>query len=200
MSRVTVLLPFVPEIDTIGIVRSASRIHDGGVVPASAIRAVQRASSRSWAPVRWARRGRRDVPLRQGQGGLGERQRAFEAGPRERDDPVARVGRSMDGQPAPALAVLEPQAPDPGHDAGHVVRPLARRDVGPEPDEGMPAGIALAVPGPSLADGHLELDHRLQPVDIRALEQTRLHQSHGPGRIASRHGLDWPPRRTPGGS
>ena len=33
MSRVTVLLPLVPEIDTIGIVRSESRIHEGGVVP-----------------------------------------------------------------------------------------------------------------------------------------------------------------------
>ena len=102
----------------------------------------------------------------------------------------------MDRQPAPAFAVLQPQASDPGHDARHVVRPLAGRDVGSQPDQGVASGIALAVPGPALADGHLELDHRLQPVDIRALEQSRLHQSHGPGRIASRHGLDWAPRRT----
>ncbi len=39
MRRVTVLLPLVPEIETIGIRRSASRIHDGGAVPAAAIAA-----------------------------------------------------------------------------------------------------------------------------------------------------------------
>jgi hypothetical protein len=38
MSRVTVLLPFVPEIDTIGMRRSASRIQDGGVARALSIR------------------------------------------------------------------------------------------------------------------------------------------------------------------
>ena len=32
----------------------------------------------------------------------------------------------------------------------------------------------------------LELDHRLEPVDVRALEQADLDQSHGPGRIATR--------------
>jgi hypothetical protein len=51
MSRVTVDLPFVPEIEIAGMRRSASRIHDGGEVRAAAIRSVQRASSRSWAPV-----------------------------------------------------------------------------------------------------------------------------------------------------
>ncbi len=56
ISRVTVLLPFVPEIETSGIVRRSSRIHSGGVVRASAIRSVQRASSRSCAPVRRAPR------------------------------------------------------------------------------------------------------------------------------------------------
>ena len=51
MSRVTVLLPFVPEIDTTGIRRSASRTQVGGVVRAAAIRSVQRATRRSWVPV-----------------------------------------------------------------------------------------------------------------------------------------------------
>ena len=51
MSRVTVLLPFVPLIDTIGIVRSTSRIHGGGVVLASSIRLRQRSSERAWLPV-----------------------------------------------------------------------------------------------------------------------------------------------------
>ncbi len=54
MRRVTVLFPFVPEIDTMGTCRSASRIHDGDVTPASAIRAIQRATRRSCAPVRCA--------------------------------------------------------------------------------------------------------------------------------------------------
>ena len=46
MSRVTVLLPLVPETETIGIVRSASRIHDGGELPAASMAAWTRASSR----------------------------------------------------------------------------------------------------------------------------------------------------------
>ena len=54
ISRVTVLLPLVPETDTIGMCRSASRSHSGGVVRAASIRSVQRASSRSCAPVSWA--------------------------------------------------------------------------------------------------------------------------------------------------
>ena len=54
ISRVTVDLPLVPEIETIGTRRSASRIHVGGVVPAAAIRSLQRVESRSWAPVNCA--------------------------------------------------------------------------------------------------------------------------------------------------
>ena len=53
-SRVTVLLPFVPEIEMTGTRRSASRIQDAGVVRASRIRSDQRTSSRSWLPVRRA--------------------------------------------------------------------------------------------------------------------------------------------------
>ena len=51
MSRVTVLLPFVPEIETTGMRRSASRIQSAGSSRASSIRSDQRASRRSWAPV-----------------------------------------------------------------------------------------------------------------------------------------------------
>ncbi len=50
-SRVTVLLPFVPLIDTIGIRRSASRIQDGGVTRASPIRTAQRSRWRACDPV-----------------------------------------------------------------------------------------------------------------------------------------------------
>ena len=51
MRRVTVLLPFVPLIETIGTRRSASRIQPGGVALASSIRARQRSRRRSWVPV-----------------------------------------------------------------------------------------------------------------------------------------------------
>ena len=54
ISRVTVVLPFVPEIETIGRRRSASRIQRAASRGASAIRSVQRARRRSWAPVRCA--------------------------------------------------------------------------------------------------------------------------------------------------
>ena len=54
ISRVVVLLPFVPLIDTIGIRRSASRIQVGGRRSASSIRADQRPSRRAWPPVRRA--------------------------------------------------------------------------------------------------------------------------------------------------
>ena len=47
MSRVTVLLPFVPLIETIGTWRSASRTSVGGVVRAAAMRASRRPRSRS---------------------------------------------------------------------------------------------------------------------------------------------------------
>ena len=90
----------------------------------------------------------------------------------------------MDGEPAAALAVVGPQAPDPGDDRRDRIGPVAGRDVGAEADERVAPGIALAVPGPPPADGDLELDHRLEPVDIRTLEQAGLDQAHGPGRIA----------------
>ena len=55
-----------------------------------------------------------------------------------------------------------------------------------QPDEGVAARVALAVPRPATTDRDLHLDHRLEPVDVRALEQADLDQSHGPGRIATR--------------
>ena len=54
ISRVTVDLPLVPEIEIAGIRRSTSRIQGGGVVRAASMRSVQRVTSRSWAPVSWA--------------------------------------------------------------------------------------------------------------------------------------------------
>jgi len=49
----------------------------------------------------------------------------------------------------------------------------------------MPLGIAAAVPGSAAADRDLDLDHRLQPVDVGAFEQANLDESHGAARIAT---------------
>ena len=72
-SRVTVLLPFVPVIETTGIRRSASRIQDGGVARASAIFADQRASIRSCEPGEPRPAHGRDVALDEGERRLGDR-------------------------------------------------------------------------------------------------------------------------------
>ena len=140
ISRVTVLLPFVPVIETTGIRRSASRIHVGGVERASAIRGVHRASRRSWAPVSRARTDGRHVAFGQGEAASAMRVGPFRAGPRERDDPVARIRRAVDADPAAALAVLRPEAPRPVDDA--VDWPGQRRagDLGREPDERVATG------------------------------------------------------------
>ena len=53
--------------------------------------------------------------------------------------------------------------------------------VAPEVDERVAPGIALPVPGPPPADRDLDLDHRLEPVDVGTLEQADLDQAHGPG-------------------
>ena len=128
----------------------------------------------------------RDVAVGEGDGRVGQDAGAFLPAPRERDDPVARVGRAMDRQAGTALAVIHAEPADPGHDRGDRIGPVAGRHDGAEPDQGVTAGIALAVPGPASADRQLHLDHRLQPVDVRSLEQADLDQSHGPGRIATR--------------
>ena len=99
----------------------------------------------------------------------------------------------MDADPAAALAVPGPQAADPGDQRRDAVGPVARRDHGPELDQRVPAGIALPVAGSTTPDGDLDLDHRLEPVDVRTLEQADLDQAHGPGRIAGRQRLDSAP-------
>ena len=128
---------------------------------------------------------RRDVALGKGERRLGQGQRPFGADPREGDDPVARVRRAMDGDAAAALAVVGAQPADPADRGRDRVGPVAGGDRRAEVDQGMAAGVALSVPRPAAADGDLELDHRLEPVDVGAFEQAGLDQSHGPGRIAS---------------
>ena len=193
ISRVTVLLPFVPEIDTTGTRRSASRIHAGGVVRASAIRSVQRVEQPLLGAGQLGGPRRRHVALGQGERGLGEDLRPLRAGHGNVTIQCPGSDERWTAQAAAALAVVGPQPADPGDDRGDRVRPVARRDRGAEPDEGVAPGIALAVPGPPPADGDLDLDHRLEPVDVRALEQAGLDQSHGPGRIATGRRRRLPP-------
>ena len=165
--------------------RSASRTHSGGVARAATIRSVQRARRRSWAPVRRA--------VRDGDTSRSASASAASVRVTARSAPFhGNVTIQCPGsderwtrEAAPTLGVVDAQAPDPADHCGHRVRPLAGGDVGAQVDERMPAGVALAVPGSAPADGDLELDHRLEPVDIRALEQAGLDQTHGPGRIAS---------------
>ncbi len=80
MSRVTVDLPFVPEIDTTGMRRSASRIQVGGEVRAASMRSVQRVTSRCWAPVSWV--------VRDDDTSRSARARAASASVRARSSPV----------------------------------------------------------------------------------------------------------------
>ena len=180
ISRVTVDLPLVPEIETTGTRRSASRIQAGGEVRAAAMRSVQRVEQPLLGTGQLRGPRRRDVALGEGDGRLGQDPGALLAAPRERDDPVAGVGRAMDRQAGPALAMIHAQPADPGDDRGDGVRPVAGGHGRAEPDQGVAAGIALAVPGPPPTDRDLHLDHRLEPVDVRSLEQADLDQSHGP--------------------
>src|SRR6478736_665571 len=90
----------------------------------------------------------------------------------------------MDGHAAAALPVIGTQPAHPADRGRDRVGPVADGDRRAEVDQGMASGVALPVPRPSAADRDLELDHRLQPVDVGAFEEAGLDQSHGPGRIA----------------
>ena len=186
ISRVTVLLPLVPEIDTIGIRRSASRSHVGGVVRAACDRA--RSSARAAAP------GRRSA----GRVRDGETSRSASASAASvivwaRSAPVhGKVTIQWPGSDERWTA--SPPRPSPWSVRSRRIQATIAAigsgqsrggHVGAEVDERVAARVALAVPGPPPADGDLELDHRLEPVDVRTFEQADLDQAHGPGRIAS---------------
>ena len=59
----------------------------------------------------------------------------------------------------------------PGHDRGYRGRPVASRHGRPERHERMATRLALPVPRPPSPDRQLELHHRLEPVDVGAIEQ-----------------------------
>jgi hypothetical protein len=98
----------------------------------------------------------------------------------------------MDGHPTTTFVVIDPEPADPGHDRGDLVGPIAGRHRGTEVHERVAPRVALAVPRPPASDGELDLDDRLEPIDVGPFEQTDLDQSHGPGRIAT-----GAPRRLP---
>ncbi len=136
---------------------------------------------------------RRHVPIGEGEGGLGQGERPFGPQPREGDDPVARVRRAMHREAGTSFTMLRPEAAQPGDDPRHRVRPVACGHVRAQVHERVPRRIALPVPGAPAPEGDFDLDHRLQPVDVGSFKQSCLDQSHGPGRIASRCGLDCAP-------
>ena len=96
--------------------------------------------------------------------------------------------KKFEGSLARYDAVVDPQPADPGDDRRDGIGPVARSHRCTEADDGVPARVALAVPGPPSAERQLDLDHRLEPVDVRPLQHPDLDQPHGPGRIATRGG------------
>ena len=92
----------------------------------------------------------------------------------------------MDRHAATTLVVIDAQAADPGDEGIDRQRPRSCRDRGAQMDEGVTRRAALAVPGPTPPDGDLELDDRLEPVDVRALEESDLDLTHRSGEDSKR--------------
>ena len=90
----------------------------------------------------------------------------------------------MDGQPGAALAVLDPQPANPAASAatpsGQSRDGHGRGRAGPA--RGVRDRAARTRSGAARRD--LDLDRRLEPVEVGALEQPDLDEAHGPGRIA----------------
>ena len=176
--RVVVLLPFVPLIEMIGIRRSASRIQAGGVAVAVLDPGRPASEQAGLAAGQAGGPGRRDVALDQAEGGLRDRpgpagrastERSRSSGPGSDERWTARPARpwpwSTRRRRSQARQRRRRRPASPG-----------RGPRWPEPDQGVAGRVPLAVPGPSPADGHLDLDHRLEPVDVGALEQADLDQ------------------------
>src|SRR5438132_14144988 len=90
----------------------------------------------------------------------------------------------MDLYAATPLAVVVTEPTDPGDERVDRHRSLPSGDDGAEANERVPARTPLAVPGAASPDGNLQLDHRLEPVDVRALAQPNLDETHSPRRLA----------------
>ena len=175
MSRVTVDLPLVPgdrhDRHAPVLVADPGRRRRGGrgrSAPSSARPAVACVSGQVDAAAG------RDGPLGQVEGGLGDRPGALGARPRPGDDPApgsdARWtwhGPSCSPWSARSRRVQATRsATASGHSRAGTVRP--RWTSAPSP------GVREPVPRPRPPDGDLDLDHRLQPVDVGSLEQPDL--------------------------
>ena len=99
------------------------------------------------------------------------------------------VGRSVDrDRTRGAVGMLASKASNPVGERGdsHVLGGSRHRRR--EPDEVVRGGVAASEPGPAPADRDLELQHRLEPVQVWAIQGSDLDQAHGPARIATGNG------------
>ena len=147
ISRVTVLLPLVPLIEMIGIRRSASRIHAGGVARASAIVASQRAIARDVdGPWRAARDG---ATSRSASSTAASAIECARSGPVHGNATIQCPG-SVDrwtATPPRVLAVVDTESADPVDDPLDRGRPVASRNGRAQSDDRVSARFALAEPG-----------------------------------------------------
>ena len=180
--RVVVDFPFVPVMLTVGTRRSGSRIHVGGSVAAVAMRSTARAITPLVIPIRsprtWVESGDRE-PDR----GVGDGLGPTALLPRERDDPVPRLGAAMDRRLWRRRRVADPgdvvQSADPRRDVAHRRWCRLQRNAATEPDDRVAARRSDAVPGASAADDDLDLHRRLQAIEVRAIKQPDLDEPHG---------------------
>ena len=171
--RVVVLLPFVPLMLITGMRRWSSVIIRG------ASGAIGRRPIRRPCALP-ARRAAAGVQLGQAQRRAGDQLGLVACLPRIGHDPVAGA-RSCGGW-SPARA-----APGAGGAAGvprgaRATTTRARR-VGrtgrSQPNERMARRQARAIPGPPPADGHLDLDRGLEPVQVGSVEEPDFDEAHG---------------------
>src|SRR3954454_17364021 len=104
----------------------------------------------------------------------------------------------MDREPTDAFAVIGPEPADPMDQAVDRKRPAVRGYGGAQADERVSPRAPLPVPRPTASDRHLDLDHRLEPVDVRSIEEADLDHAHGRPRIAPRSSRE-PPDVAPSG-
>ncbi len=194
--RVVVVFPFVPLMLMIGRCRSLSRIQAGGVVPAERMRARARVTvrlrrtgtvgARSRSQQRQAASAISSARScsRQGKATIqapGSLVRWTAMGSARRRPPGTRLVRQ------PRIGLGQPvQASDPEAQVPNRTRHIAGRHRPTQLDDGVGAWLALPVPGPAASDADLDLDGRLQAVEVGALEEPDLDQAHGRGSIGRR--------------
>ena len=136
--------------------------------------------------------GGRDGPAGQVHRGLGDQAGPLGARPGPGDHPAAGIRGAVNDRRTRVLAVVGAQPPGPGHDVRDWVRPLAQRHGPGEVNRRPFGGCPGPSPGARPADGDLDLDHRQQPVDVGALEQADLDESHGSETLREWASPRWP--------